>query len=346
MALGDEETSGPLEVFAAHERVYERLSMNDLIGLADRLAAVLQRRFGTRLSLAFTDIVDSTAHFTQHGDEAGRRMQHRHLELLQRVVAKEGGRIVDTAGDGAFLCFPTVDRAVRALGSLLEEISARNAQRAAGDQFAVRCGVHWGEVLSDGVNVRGHAVNLAARIAGTSGKGEIRVTDEAFRHLSSAAKVRCKPLPPVTLKGFPEPVNVLAYEWQKQEAIPVAVRIAERAVTIPLPDRALISFGRSAESGPRANDIVLSHPDDMKSQLISRWHFVLRREPRGFFLRNDSRDVEVDGVAVPTGQEAPIEVGSVVRVAGVLTLTFLGKREGPASPIDDVTLVLTSSGTE
>src|SRR5262249_40496360 len=136
-------------------------------------------------------------------------------------------------------------------------------------------------------------------------------------------------------------VSLLVYEWRDHTPIPFAVRIVEREAIVPLPDRALISFGRSAESGVRANDIVLTHPDEQKSQAISRWHFVLRRDPGGLVLRNDSRDVEVDGVQVATGAEAPVHIGSVVRVASVLTLEFLAAPASPVgSPVEEVTLIL------
>ncbi len=309
------------------QRRFEALSMTDLIRLQDRLSEILQRRYGARMALAFTDIVDSTARFLQYGDDAGRRVQHRHFELLQSVVEAHGGRIVDTAGDGAFLCFPAVEPALMALVELQKGIRERNAARSEGDQFSVRSGLHWGEVLSDGVLVQGSSVNLCARVTGSSGQAEIRLTEEAFKNLPAAAKVRCKPLPPVTLKGFPEPESLLLYEWRDEPSIPALVRVEEGGRIHALPDKPLISFGRAAESGPRANDVVLSHPEDKLTQQISRWHFVLRREKDGLVLRNDSRDTVVDGTPLPTGGEAPVRVGTVVRVSSVLTLQFLGERE-------------------
>ena len=91
------------------------LTMTEIIRLQDQLSQTLKRRFERSLALAFTDIVDSTIYFAQLGNEAGRGLQQRHFDLLARVVTEHDGRIVDTAGDGAFpvsythLTLPTSD---------------------------------------------------------------------------------------------------------------------------------------------------------------------------------------------------------------------------------------------
>jgi class 3 adenylate cyclase len=84
----------------------ERMTLTEIIQLQNELSKTLQRRFGRDVALVFTDVVDSTPYFQRFGDEAGRRLLQRHLDLLREVVAAHGGRIVDTAGDGAFSACP------------------------------------------------------------------------------------------------------------------------------------------------------------------------------------------------------------------------------------------------
>src|SRR5262249_12621256 len=94
---------------------------------------------------------------------------------------------------------------------------------------------------------------------------------------------------------------------------------------INLPANDTITFGRLQDQNSiPANDIVLSLPDRAQSQQISRWQFELRRQPEGFVLRAMSDQVtEVDGLPVAKHAEVPIQPGSVVRVAQVITLEFL-----------------------
>ena len=158
-----------------------RLSMTEIIRLQNRLSAELKRRFERDLALAFSDIVGSTPYFERFGDEAGRKVQQLHFDLLQQVVIPAGGRIVDTAGDGAFVVFPNAEVGAAALIALQKEVSRSNASRTREHQLDLRLGLHFGPVLTDGQQVTGEAVNLASRVATSAEPGELRLTKEAFR---------------------------------------------------------------------------------------------------------------------------------------------------------------------
>jgi class 3 adenylate cyclase len=62
--------------------------------------------------LLFSDIVGSTPYFARYGDAAGRQLQQLHVDLLESSLREPQGRIVDTAGDGAFCVFARADAAV------------------------------------------------------------------------------------------------------------------------------------------------------------------------------------------------------------------------------------------
>ena len=305
----------------------ENCSLTEIIRLQNHLSEVLRRRFTRSLALSFTDIVGSTAYFARFGDEAGRRLQQRHFDLLERALAPRGGRVVDTSGDGAFSVTPTAEAGARALVDFCNLLCDDNAGRARDDELEVRASLHWGEVLSDGSVVSGEAVNLAARVAQTAAAGEIRLTREAFRELPNALKLRCVRQPPLALKGIPGVVETLVLGWRDASRFPVAVRIAETGQEITLPQQDTISFGRlrDGEAGVQGNDVVLEARDPAASKSISRFHFELRRKADGFVLRSTSSGLtEVDGRPVPRDGEARVQPGTVVRVSGLLTLTFVG----------------------
>src|SRR4029077_13941319 len=91
------------------------LSRTENLRLQHDLSQEVKRRFEKNLALAFSDIVGSTPYFQRFGDEAGRKLQQRHTDLLTAYLPSGGGRLVNTAGDGAFLCFPSVDQAISTL---------------------------------------------------------------------------------------------------------------------------------------------------------------------------------------------------------------------------------------
>src|SRR6476469_5743289 len=101
-----------------YEELANRLSMAGIIRLQDALSKALVRRFEKRLALAFADMVGSTPYFAKFGDVAGRKLQQRHVYLVQRALGHSVVRIVDTAGDGAFLCFPSSEAALKSMMDL------------------------------------------------------------------------------------------------------------------------------------------------------------------------------------------------------------------------------------
>jgi len=298
----------------------EALSLAEIIKLQTRL----KRRFEKSLALAFSDMVGSATYFATHGDEAGRRLQQRHFDSLAGTIPQHRGRIVDTAGDGAFLVFPSPTDAALALIELQGHIARQNALQTDAHHLDVRMAIHWGPVLTDGVVVTGDSVNLCARIAGTASAGEIRLTSAAAELLADL-RARCSGLPPATVKGIAKPVEIVRLEWLDRSRFPTRCRIRESGQEIELPNKDLITFGRLREqNGIVANDVVLSLKDASISQQVSRWHFELRRHPDGFRLRSVTDQATlVDGHPVTKGNDANLSVRSVVRVGNVLTIEFL-----------------------
>ena len=317
------------------------LSMTEIIRLQNLLSQELSRRFETSAAVAFTDIVGSTAYFARFGDAAGRQLQQLHVDLLERALAAHGGRLVDTAGDGAVTIFGSAAAAAAAMCQLQKDINAENAHRARDHQLVLRIGLHWGRVLTDGVQVTGDVMNLCARIAASAEPGQIRLSRDAFRELDIGLRLRCRPLGDVTLKGVGRAMELLSLDWLERDRLPVAVRVRETGERIELPLQDIVSFGRmDIIEGMTANDVVLSLPDGMATRQISRWHFELRRRTDGYILRSvTTHPTMVDGRLLQRGDEVPVGPGTVITLSGVMTLDLLGSTRIDGTRSDE-TMVL------
>jgi hypothetical protein len=249
-------------------------------------------------------VTGSTAYFARFGNEAGRRLQQRHVDLIVQSLEILSGRIVDTVGDGVFLCFPHVETAVEVLGRFQTLRLQENSHVPPEHQMTTRIGIHWGTVLTDGVIVTGDPVNLCAKFAATAQPGEIRITKPAFLELTVQQRLRCRPIGPVKVAGANEPMEMFTFAWADPVRFPIAVVIAETGEQIPLPPQPIITFGRLREmNGTQANDIVLTHKDSSRAQQISRWHFEVRRAPEGLILRSVStQPTEVNGKPICKGR--------------------------------------------
>lgn len=304
------------------EELAERLSLTEIVRLQDTLSRALVHRFEKKLALAFSDVVGSTPYFARFGDEAGRKLQQRHVDLVQAAVTKRGGRIVDTAGDGAFLCFPLLDQAVRALVELQEAIAVDNDSRAPEHRLRVRCGVHFGPALTDGALVSGDSVNFCSRVATSCDAGELRLSAAAFAELTEIGlRLRCRWLGPIELKGVDRPVELLTLDWRDPQRFPSTLRF-EDGEAVPIPRLDVVRFGRLRDQdGQIANEIILNPADEEDRHRISRWHFELHLRPTGYVLRSvSSAPTELDGVPLAKGEERPVRPGSRIRVGDVMTI--------------------------
>ncbi|MFO1191559.1 MAG: adenylate/guanylate cyclase domain-containing protein [Rhodoferax sp.] len=306
------------------------LTMTEIIRLQTALSQELTRRFERTMALAFTDIVESTRYFAQFGDEAGGRLQQLHFDRLEQAVTTHRGRVVDTAGDGAFVIFESAIDAANAMVQLQQLLSTENQARPREHHCKVRIGMHWGPVLTDGEVVTGDSVNLCARIAASAQPGQIRLSRELLTQLDLTQRQLCRPLPSVPLKGISRPVELLQLPWRDASRFPGQVLVHESGECLPLPSLDTLCFGRGeATQPPGIHDIQLALPDSLATRQISRRHFELHSRAEGFVLKAVSSQLtEVDGVAVPRDQEWPIGPGSIVRLARVATLEF--QSTGPA----------------
>jgi class 3 adenylate cyclase len=146
------------------------------------------------VSILMTDIVDSTAQAVAHGPAAWRDVVGAHNELAERIIDREGGRLVKTTGDGVIALFDSAERAVRAgaaFGAAVEPIGIQ-----------VRCGVHTGEVELSGTDVRGVAVHATARIMAAASPGDV-IVSATVRDVVDGGDLRFEDYGLHELKGLP-----------------------------------------------------------------------------------------------------------------------------------------------
>ena len=128
------------------------------------------------LTILFTDLVGSTAHYRAVGDAVAFGQVLDHLRRAPEEFAREGGSLVKTIGDGAMGAFRTPAAALRA------HDRARRRLAELRPPFRIKAGVHTGPVIAVTLNDRldyfGTTVNLAARLEAESSADEAVVSAE------------------------------------------------------------------------------------------------------------------------------------------------------------------------
>src|SRR5713226_9071168 len=167
-------------------------------------------------------------------DEAGTaRALREHRTAADPLVAKHGGRIVKTTGDGALIEFGSVVGAVDCALALQQLTAERNAGIAGESRMEWRIGIHLGDVLVEGDDILGDGVNIAARLEGIAEPGGICVSEDAFRQVRGKVDVEFADIGEQSLKNIARPVRVYSLAPQ-HPAEP-------QPPTLPLPDKPSIA---------------------------------------------------------------------------------------------------------
>jgi class 3 adenylate cyclase len=142
----------------------------------------------------FTDIVESTRHLAEVGDDTWRALLERHAELVGSVIPEYGGRLVKSTGDGMLATFDGPSRAARCARSLVDSLSV--------DGIEIRAGLHAGEVEWLGDDVAGIAVHIAARLCALAGATEVLSTG-TLRDLTAGSDIAFVDRGEHELRGVP-----------------------------------------------------------------------------------------------------------------------------------------------
>ena len=144
-------------------------------------------------------------------DEAGTaRTLREHRTVIDGLVAKHGGRIVKTTGDGVLLEFPSVVDAVECAVAVQAVMAHRNEAVAADRQMLFRIGINLGDILIEGDDILGDGVNIAARLEGIAEPGGICISSSAYDQVRGKVPVEFADLGEQTLKNISRPIRAYA----------------------------------------------------------------------------------------------------------------------------------------
>ena len=142
-------------------------------------------------------------------DEAGTAQALReHRAASDPIVARHGGRLVKTTGDGVLIEFGSVVGAVECALALQRLTTERNAGFAGARRMEWRIGIHLGDVLVEGDDILGDGVNIAARLEGIAEPGGICISEDAFRQVRGKVAAEFADIGEPSLKNIARPLRV------------------------------------------------------------------------------------------------------------------------------------------
>jgi len=161
----------------------------------------------------FADIAGFTALTEAHGDEEAADLAESFAAEAQAVVRDHRGEHVKTIGDALMVRVAEPAAAVRLGLAIVLDVMARHGSPV------VRVGMHHGPAVERSGDWFGAAVNLAARVSGQAGGGEVLVTAATREEAGQLEGVRFVELGRRRLRNVAEPVTLFSARRQGESSI-------------------------------------------------------------------------------------------------------------------------------
>jgi adenylate cyclase len=142
-------------------------------------------------------------------DEGGThaRLKALRQDFIEPRVAEYHGRVAKLMGDGALVEFGSVADAVECAAAIQKGIVEREAGLPEEQRIAFRIGINFGDVIVEGNDVYGDAVNIAARLEGIAEPGGICISAKVFDEVRRKPGLGFADLGGQRVKNIPEPIG-------------------------------------------------------------------------------------------------------------------------------------------
>ncbi len=190
--------SSPLTEYL-HTRYLRFFLEQDVVGHMESELGTSSFQIGqVPITLCFIDLTGFTRYTEEEGDLEALDVVERFVETVEATLPPEA-TVVKTIGDEVMVVSPDP-------GPLTEwavEILGRFPERP-----RPRVGIHCGEAVYRDGDYFGTHVNMAHRVVTRAHAGELLVTDRVVEAIRGREGLRFDPIGEVTLKGFPEPIEL------------------------------------------------------------------------------------------------------------------------------------------
>jgi class 3 adenylate cyclase/pimeloyl-ACP methyl ester carboxylesterase len=146
-------------------------------------------------------------------DELGvleRHKAHRR-ELVDPEIARRGGRVIKTTGDGMLAEFTSARDAVRCAIDLQTAMAERESVTPIDRRIVYRVGINLGDVVFDEGDVFGDGVNVAARLQGLAQPGGVCISDIVLQSIGDNLPEPFRDMGRQRVKNLARPIRV--WQW-------------------------------------------------------------------------------------------------------------------------------------
>ena len=198
-------------------------------------------------------------------------------EVFGPVVAKHGGKLIKSMGDGWLVEFAAAVDAVNCAAQLQDRLEGH-------DVIKLRIGIHIGDVVHEDEDVFGDGVNIAVRLETLSEPGAVVVSDAVYGSLDETRRSRFTDAGEHALKNISRPVRAWHRRLQEVSEEPKSAKLSER------PSIAVLAFANLSDD-PKQDHVADGISEETMHALSRcRWLIVAARNS-SFAYKGRSIDV-------------------------------------------------------
>jgi adenylate cyclase len=238
-----------------------------------------------------------------------------HQAVILPPVARHGGRIMDTAGDGILAVFRSVIGAIQCAVEIQTVMAARNQDAPENRRMLFRIGINLGDVIHDETRIYGDGINVAARLQALAAPGGVVVSQAIHDQVRDRLDLVFEDLGERELKNIARPVRVYCL---RMSAEPKAAPAPDAVLQLPdKPSIAVLPF-LNMSGDPEQDYFADGIVEDILTGLARlRWLFVIARNSSFSYK---GRNVDVRQVGRELGVRYVLE-GSVRRGGNRIRIT-------------------------
>lgn len=181
------------------------------------------------LAILFADISGSTKLYESLGNRFARQRVAHCLAMMNGPLAAHRGTLIKTIGDEIMCSFPSAAAALRAACDMQDAVESGKPGRET--PMYIRIGFNYGEVIAEGNDLHGDAVNVAARITEVARARQILTTRAAVDALPPDLQHKASHIRRANIKGRQAPLDLYQIGWGADDA--GRVRIGDPAERRP-----------------------------------------------------------------------------------------------------------------
>jgi len=296
-------------------------------------------------------------------DESGTlaRLKAHRSERLEPALARNGGRLVKSTGDGVLAEFGSAVDALTAAIEFQQSVAESNRNQPEDQRVVFRIGIHLGDLLVEGDDLYGDGVNVAARLEGETPPGGILISRAVREAVEGRLKAKLQALGELTLKNIERPIRAFRVVWDEADWQASGRGSAHKGNPSTAPAWALASDDKPSiavlpfanlSGDPQQEYFVDGLVEDIIAALSRMpWYFVIARNSSFAYK---GRFVDVRQVGSELGVRYVLEgsvrkAGNRLRISGQLIDTMTGNHiwadryDGALEDVFDLQDSITSS---